>query len=161
MREFVKYGIVIAGALALAGCSGGMGLLDGKANVPVATGVPVGNSLAMPPDLQLATPGQTTDAYQPNGAVAPAAQPVSTKPVKSKLATAAAPGTLYGDQAPAAAPPADIFAQYGISKFNPDGTQKTIPQMNEELRLAILKKKRETNPNYGTIANIGAIFQDQ
>ena len=50
----LKNGIVLLAILALAGCSSGTGLLDSKSAVPSAARVPVGNSLAMPPDLQLA-----------------------------------------------------------------------------------------------------------
>lgn len=161
MRHILEKAILVAVVAGLSGCSAGAGLLDTKAGVPVATNVPVGNALALPPDLQLTAPTQTTDAYQSNGVVAQASAPVSSKPSKMKMASAE-PGTLYGGAAPAApAPPADVFAQYGISKVNPDGTAKSIPKMNEELRAAIIKKKRETNPSYGTIGNIGAIFQDQ
>jgi hypothetical protein len=160
MREFVKNIVWIAAAATLAGCSSGAGLLDGKSNVPVATNVQVGNNLALPPDLQLATPGQTTDAYQTNGYVAPVAQPVSTKPAKLKPTAAIASNDVYGSGA--AAPTAgDVFDQNGISKINPDGSKKTPVQLSEELRAVLLAKKRQKNPSYGTIANIGAIFSDQ
>ena len=161
MRNLFKNGILVAVAAGLSACSGGAGLLDAKSGVPVASNVQVGNNLALPPDLQLAAPTQTSDAYQSNGPVAQAAAPVSAKASKLKAGTSVASADIYGNGAAPAAPPADVFAQYGISKVNPDGTAKSIPKLNEELRVAMLKKKRETNPNYGTIGNIGAIFQDQ
>lgn len=161
MRNRIPYLLLALATLALGGCSAGAGLLDGKTGVPQASSVPVGNNLALPPDLQLAAPTATSDAYQPNGAVAAAAKPLAAKPVK-QLATAqtATSGGLYGT-ASAAAPAGtgDIFAQYGISKFNPDGTQKTQTQLADELNAAILKKKQQQTPGYGTIANIGAIFK--
>jgi hypothetical protein len=159
MREFVKTLMWIAATAALAGCSGAAGLLDGKSNVPVATNVQVGNSLSLPPDLQLATPGQTTDAYQTNGYVAPVAQPAVTKPAKLKATVAS--NDIYGTGDAAAPAAGDVFDQNGISKINPDGTKKTPVQLSEELRAIYLAKKRQKNPSYGTIANIGAIFQDQ
>jgi len=157
MRMNIKtpYLLLALATLALGGCSAGAGLLDGKSGVPQASNVPVGNNLALPPDLQLAAPTATSDAYQPNGPVATA------KPLK-QMATTAAPtsGGLYGTAAAStAAAPGDIFAQYGISKLNPDGTQKTQSQLADELNAAIRKRKQQQNPGYGTIANIGAIFQ--
>ena len=59
------------------------------------------------------------------------------------------------------APKQDLYEQYGISKTNADGTPKKPEILQAELKAAILKKKRETNPGYGTISNIGAIFKDQ
>ncbi len=163
MRKDMKFGILICAAAALAGCSGGMGLLDGKSNVPSANSVAVGNNLALPPDLQLATPGASNDAYQANGAVAQAAQPAASKPTKLAAKSAAATNSVYGDTAVASAQPAtgDVFDQNGISKLNADGTKKTPNQLANELRQVLLAKKKQKNPSYGTIANIGSIFQDQ
>ena len=146
--------VLIVVGLALAGCSS---ILNSKSNVPEAAGVQTGNNLAMPPDLQLAVPGQTTEAYQPNGVVAPVA-PVAniktpnTKPLK-QMASASPVAPV--------APKQDLYEQYGISKTNADGTPKKPEILQAELKAAILKKKRETNPGYGTISNIGAIFKDQ
>ena len=139
-------------AVALGGCSTAGSLLDPKSQVPVATGVQTGNNLAMPPDLALAVPTQTSDGYQSNGPVSQQSSANSAQPLKQLASTA-----------PIAPPPIkqDLYAQYGISKTNPDGTPKDIWKLQAELKAAILKKKRETNPGYGTAANIGAIFQDQ
>ncbi|MDE2384398.1 MAG: hypothetical protein KGO53_07250 [Alphaproteobacteria bacterium] len=161
----LRNSFILAIAATLAGCSAAAGLLDPKSNVPSASGVPVGNPLVMPPDLQLATPGATTDAYQPNGPVASATPPATAKPVKNAaVATATAPatGNLYGNAAAPAAPgTGDIFDQYGISKLKPDGTPKTPVELQKELSAAMIKKRRLQNPSYGTIGNIGAIFRDQ
>ena len=79
-----------------------------------------------------------------------------------KLASASvASGNLYGGTPVATAPAGDIYDQYGISKINPDGTHKTTLQLRDELSAAMLKKRQQTNPKYGTFANIGAIFKDQ
>ena len=165
--RFLKSTFVAASlALMLSGCSGGggllgTGLLDAKATVPQAINVPVGNALALPPDLQLAAPTQTSDAYQPNGAVAPIAAAPAAKS-KIALAQPALKGSagLYGGS-PITAPTGDVFDQYGISKTKPDGSKKTVQELNEELRAAILKKRRQANPSYGTIGNVGEIFKDQ
>ena len=138
--------------LALAGCSTAGSLLDPKSQVPSAANVPVGNSLTMPPDLQLAVPNQTSDTYQSNGTVANSDGAIASKPLKQAASTA-----------PLVPRPVkqDLYAQYGVSKINPDGTPKKLDVLQAELKAAILKKKREINPGYGTVTNIGAIFQDQ
>jgi hypothetical protein len=146
--------MVLAGiGLWLGACSLGSSLLNSKGSAPQASNIQVGNNLALPPDLQLPAPGQTTDTYQPNPI--PAAPVASAIPAR-KVSTAGLPPL-------ATLPPAkqDIYDQYGISKLNADGTKKTPTILGNELRAAILKKKREANPGYGTIANIGNIFNDQ
>ena len=136
-------------AVALAGCSGASKLLDTKQMTPQGT-VATNNPLSLPPDLQLPAPGTATAAaYQ-----APPA--VSSAPLQST-----APATnLYGSPAVAAKPIGDVFDQNGISKTKPDGTKKTAAELNAELSKILLAKKRQQNPSYGTIGNIGAIFSD-
>jgi hypothetical protein len=148
---------VMLAVLALAGCSNGSSLLNAKSNVPQANNVPVGNSLAMPPDLQLAVPNQTSENYEPNGPV------VSDIPDSTLAAPTTKPMKKMASAAPVAPIPVkqDLYDQYGISKLDADGKPKKPELLQAELKAAILKKKRETNPNYGTISNIGAIFDDQ
>ena len=38
--------------------------------------------------------------------------------------------------------------------------KKSKEQLIKELRAAVLKRKQQQNPNYGTIKNFGAIFSD-
>jgi hypothetical protein len=149
--------ILIVTAFAIAGCTNGSSLLNNKSNVPQASNIPVGNSLALPPDLQLATPTQTSDAYEPNGEVI---TETPASPVKVKSKPKLADANIYGSDAVVPVKQ-DIYAQYGVSKTNDDGTPKKPEVLKAELKAAIIKKKRETNPNYGTISNIGAIFNDQ
>ena len=150
MNSFLKsIGIVWLSA-SIAGCSSMSSLLDPKGGVPQASTVQTGNALAMPPDLQLPAPGQTTDAYQPNGAVA----------APAKIASAPLQGAADAPMAPMAVKQ-DLYAEYGINKLDANGKPKDIWKLKAELKAAILKKKRETNPGYGTVANIGAIFSDQ
>ncbi len=141
-------------AVALAGCSMGSSMLNRD---PQPSNVQVNNNLDMPPDLQLPPPGQGAENYQPpvqnsNGNALDAG--IATQKPLKKMPVAAAP-------LPPAAVPQDIFAQNGISKVNADGTQKTPDQLRIELKAALLKKKQQTNPGYGTIRNIGNIFKDQ
>ena len=141
----MKLIILVCTGIFLSGCSTAANLLGGDSPTAQAVRIPVGNELALPPDLALRAPTQTSDAYVPNG------------PVANDVASVApAPQTnVYG-----AAKPLDNFAKYGISKTHPDGRAKTPQELSVELRAAILAEKRRTNPGYGTIRNIGAIFQD-
>ncbi len=139
-------------SLVLAGCGGASRLLGGmglgsSAPAPQAPTVRTGNNLALPPDLQLRPPGTVTETYQPNPPPAP-------------VQTASAEEGLYAPIAPAPVVKKDIYAEYGISKTKPDGTPKLEADLKAELKQAIIKRKRETNPDYGTVRNIGAIFRD-
>lgn len=144
---------ILALSFVLGGCSSS-GLLNsmGLGNSPAPQQTPViqtGNNLALPPDLQLRPPGTVTENYQPN--TVPAA-PVQTANLE--------PG-LYSSPS-AYQPPVkrDIYAEYGISRLKPDGTAKSDEELKSELKLAMLKRKQQQNPNYGTIRNIGNIFDD-
>ena len=144
--------IAAAGAV-LSGCATAS-LLDvagfGKSMAPNETAVRSGQNLAMPPDLQLRAPkGPVTEDYVPNTA-ATGADPLSTSAAPQKLA-AATP----------AQPAGDVYERNGISKFRPDGTPKTDAELRAELKAVYLAKKRQTNPGYGTIWNIGNIFKDE
>jgi hypothetical protein len=160
-RRFVV-SLVFTGfaALSLAGCTS---LLGGdsssKLGGPSSVTVPVGNNLAMPPDLQLATPG-TAHGYQAEALQ----EDAPVVPQKKKTAALAKPkagsDSIY-DGGVASAAPQDVFDQYSISKTKPDGTPKTQAELSEELKLVILRKKKQQNPSYGTIGNIGNIFNDQ
>ncbi len=142
-------------SLALAGCGGASRLLGGMGlgnsdPAPQAPVVRTGNNLALPPDLQLRPPGTVTETYQPN--------PAPPAPAE----TASLDDGAYSPTPVAPAPVAkkDIYAEYGISKTKPDGTPKLEGDLRAELKQAIIKRKRETNPGYGTIKNIGNIFSD-
>jgi hypothetical protein len=142
---------LVALGLILGGCSSsgvlsslGMG---SSSPTPETNNIQVGNALAMPPDLRLRAPGTApAPTYQPNVASAPAES--------NALYSSGAPAPL------AAAPKQDIYAQYGISKVKPDGTAKSHDELQAELKVAILKKKQQQQPGYGTIRNIGNIFSD-
>jgi hypothetical protein len=170
----MKLGILIAScvaALFLSGCTSLLG--DGNPNKlggPTATAVPVGNNLMMPPDLQLPAPGSGPapgiGSAQGIGTAVSDDPPGLIPPIKISLAKnktvdgKPADGKVYTDTG-VVAPPSDIFGQNGISLTKPDGTKKTQMELSAELKAALLRKKRQTNPNYGTIANIGNIFSDQ
>jgi hypothetical protein len=151
----MKVSIVgVIAALALAGCAPSS-VLDifgaGKSSAPQAGAVPQGNNLAMPPDLQLKAPAETASQdYQPNT--------VGSPPPGNDVALAA-PAPVVARPAPAPAP--DIYEQYGISRTNPDGSPRDKAVLEKELKAAMIAKKRQANPRYGTIFNIGNIFRDE
>ena len=152
MKTIWKISGVLAMSLVLAGCGGASRLLGGmglgsSAPAPQAPVVRTGNNLALPPDLQLRPPGTVTETYQPNPPPAP-------------VQTASAEEGLYAPITPAPVVKKDIYAEYGISKTKPDGTPKLEADLKAELKQAIIKRKRETNPGYCTVLNIGAIFSD-
>jgi uncharacterized lipoprotein len=135
-------------AMVLAGCSSGLpNLLGGRDPAPSAQPqIATNNELALPPDLSLAAPG--------------------TRAAPANSALTADEG-VYDDAAPttpvkrvATAPTQDVYEQYGISKLNPDGTKKDEGKLREELRQAVLAKKRQQNPNHGTIFNVGELFRE-
>jgi hypothetical protein len=134
--------------------------------VPDESQIRTTQSLSMPPDLQLPPPsatvteedGQLANVSDANGTtVPPADATVAASP--SDNAVTPQPVPKVAGAAPAS-PADDIYARYGISKVKPDGTPKTQADLNTELRAAQLAEKRKTDPNYGTIFNIGDLFKD-
>lgn len=160
---------MLAVAVLLGGCS--TGLLGGatRAVAPDQQRIAVGNQLTLPPDLQLKAPTNTADGYQPNSGVGKPAEPSSNYDLASanddgQISAGTTSGALYGNAGTAPSAPAakqqDVYAKYGISKFNADGSQKSDAQLKKELKAAMLEEKRRNNPGYGTVRNIGAIFSD-
>lgn len=146
MSRLYAASLVLA-SLALSGCSSGLSnLLGGDPPSPQANRqIPVNNQLALPPDLSLAPPGTAPAPSQvalaDDGLDAPVAAPkrVATAPVT---------------------PAQGAYEKYGISKVKADGTPKSDWELREELRQAVLAEKRKKNPNYGTIFNVGELFDD-
>ena len=153
MKTVWTFSGVLALGFVLGGCSSS-GFLNsmGLGNSPAPQQTPVvrtGNNLALPPDLQLRPPGAVTEDYQPN------------QPPVAPVESASLDQGLYSSPPVAPAPvKRDIYAEYGISKIKPDGTAKTPDELKAELKVAILKRKQQQNPGYGTIRNIGAIFKE-
>jgi hypothetical protein len=154
----MRAAVALAAAVALGGCSG---LFNSKSSVLPDDNVPVGNSLALPPDLALKAPSASPAPYQGASAGDEGIYGNETSPALKP----AAPGQLtrgqVAAQSAAAGAKGDIYDQYGISKFNPDGTKKEEWQLKEELKVAIRKKKQQQNPGYGTVFNMGNIFSDE
>ena len=155
LEQIKLFGAALSLSLALAGCSAGANLLglNSKADVPQAINVPVGNQLALPPDLQLAAPTQTSDAYRPNGYVEPITQASANTGPQT-------PQNIYEYKEPTEVT-SDVFAKYGVSRFRPNGRLKTLNEMKDELRKRVLAKKRQANGNYGSIGNLGRVISGQ
>ena len=189
---FGKTGVLsLMAALLLAGCSESrvLNALGAKTSGPQDNAV-VGNQLAMPPDMQLATPGTGVAPAPQNYGAGPA---VSAAPPAGTYAAApqAVPGTYMAPPAPQPVTPVsqqkpksrypanyvaganDItlrekkpitqatYAEYGILPTKPDGTPKTQAEMNAELAEAMKARKVQQNPHYGTIFNVGSIFRGE
>ena len=134
-------------ALLLAGCGDSMrGYLE--RDTPTETAA-VRQDLTMPPDLRLPPPGSA-----PAEPVAPAPANYDT----SLEATAPAP---VAPVASTPSSPQDKYAKAGISLTKADGTKKTDAELDAELRAYYLARKRQQNPNYGTVFNMGNIFKDE
>jgi hypothetical protein len=135
-------------ALALAGCAPGYNVIRLNQSIiklPPPAKLQVGNNLSMPPDLQLAQPRQTIEAYQPNEGTGEGAA------TDLKQAAAKAP--------PLTAP--RVFADYGIALSDENGKPKSPERLQKELKAAKLARKKKENPNYGTIRNWRNMFKDQ
>jgi hypothetical protein len=137
--------------LVLSGCSSN--LLGGGSSAPTAEqSIPVGNQLALPPDLALKAPGATSPAYRSNAVLSDAdagvySDDINSAPINRQAALPKGTTT-------------DPYEKYGISKLKPDGTKKDEGTLREELRQAVILEKRKTNPNYGSVRNFGELFKD-
>ena len=159
MKQAASASMLFTAAVLLAGC-GETRLTDmlgaGKSSAPGNISVRSNQNLAMPPDLRLPPPGTGSSEAQ-SGAIANEALPAG-EPEAAEAAAVTAPPAVSAATPPK--PAADIYERYGISKFHPDGKPKTEGQLQAELKKAYLAKKRQTDPNYGTIWNLGSVFRD-
>ena len=147
MKSAVRVVVLGVMAFGLAGCGSTMSNWLEK-DTPTQTAA-VGRDLTMPPDMRLPPPGSApaSTAYTSNepdlysGSDNLAAQPVAPAP------------------RPSAAD--NVYTQAGISLTKPDGTKKTDAELREELRQWHLAQKKQKNQKYGTVFNIGNIFNDE
>jgi hypothetical protein len=165
--------LVVFGGL-VAGCSetGFQDFLGAGKYAPDETQVSVNQPLSVPPDLQLRPP---LDAEPQSVAGQPASQPAS-EPASGQLQQpqdlTAAPQPQQiapqpqqiapqpDQQQTAGAAPQDIYARWGVSRFHPDGREKTQIELNQEMRKKRDEAMRQQDPNYGTIWNLGSIWSD-
>lgn len=140
-----RFALVLLGAgLAVSACSSSRTANNLDASSPQTLNVQTNNPLALPPDTSLPAPGTGARTTNPDA--------IASAPLDN--------GSLAAPAPVAVAKPADVFVEYGISKTNPDGSLKSNDQLQKELKAAILKRKQQQNPNYGTIRNMGSIFSD-
>ncbi|MGE0004098.1 MAG: hypothetical protein AB7S92_00780 [Parvibaculaceae bacterium] len=166
MGKAIGLALSLMAALAVAGCSETkmQDLLgSGKDTAPDETQVRVNRNLAMPPDLNLRPPsGEVTEYGEPNrvASATPPAEPAmdQAQATPEPMQTAAAKPPAASGEEPHQP---DAYEKYGISKVGPDGKPKSENQLYKELREAQIAEKRRTNPNYGTIWNMGNVFKDE
>lgn len=146
---FMKPIMSIAGlafaAAALAGCATQSVTDIMGSDSPATQQAQTYQDLSMPPDMRLPPPG-TAQSY--------AAQPAATAPAANTAKLAPAQMAAASPAQPAG----DIYERNGISKLHADGTPKTDAELKAELKQLYLAKKRQQDPNYGTVFNIGNIF---
>ena len=107
--------------------------------------------------FRLPQPGNATSETQVATAQAPSEDSVLEEGLNKPEST---PARVASTTAAPAKPVGDIYERNGISKIGPDGKPKSESQLQAELKEVYLAKKRQTNPGYGTIWNLGAIFKD-
>lgn len=171
--------VVVSGIVA--GCSetGFQDFIGAGKYAPDETEVTVNQPLSVPPDLQLRPPSDEEPQRVAN-APQPSQQPASgnlQQPQDLGLAPQDEPSTAPQSLSPTQPPnqaqspaqpqqqandgaPQDIYAQWGVSRRHPDGREKTQIELNEEMRQKRAEKNRQTDPNYGTIWNLGSIWSD-
>jgi uncharacterized lipoprotein len=134
-------------SMLLAGCGDSMrGYLERETPTQTAA---VRQDLTMPPDLRLPPPGS-----------APAAPETAAPATYDNSLDATAP-VAQPPAARTANPLQDKYTRAGISLNKPDGSKKSDAELDAEYRAHYLAKKRQQNPNYGTVFNIGNIFKDE
>ena len=147
MRTTASAAVLGVFALLLTGCGDSMrGYLE--RDTPAQT-TAVRQDLTMPPDLRLAPPG-TAPAAVETPAPATYDNSLATTAPAAPAAPSAAPATMQ-----------DKYTKAGISLNKPDGTKKSNAELDTELRTIYLAKKRQQNPNYGSVFNMGNIFKDE
>lgn len=162
MKSPVAVMVLAVLAAGTAGCSDSMrGYLE--KDTPVQQQAAVRQDLTMPPDLSLAPPGSAPAAPDNGSYAEPApAQPVyNNQAVTTAPVTPAAPApgsTTVGQRATAAD---GVYEKAGISLTKPDGTRKTQGELQAEYKAWYMAQKRQQNPNYGTVFNMGNVFKDE
>lgn len=171
-RPFLRYAAIASISL-LPGACGSFPDIDdvmgsGKA-APDESQVRVHQVLAMPPDYQLRPPadGSNVETGQTNPLALPNIKPGGTPPALNQpqqdpTEVANADPDKPGPQAitPTNNQNNDPDTYNGVSTKHPDGTPKSRAEINEELRKKHVEAKRKEDPNYGTIWNIGSLFDD-
>lgn len=163
--------LVVFGGL-VAGCSetGFQDFIGAGKYAPDETQVSVNQPLSVPPDLQLRPPSNEEPkavaslppASQPQAAQQPASGGLQ-QPQDLTLSPQAVPAQAQPQpqqQQASAGEPQDVYARAGVSRYHPDGREKTQIELNAEMRKKRDEAQRQRDPNYGTIWNLGSIWSD-
>jgi hypothetical protein len=172
-QSALRVAVLIAFGGVVAGCSetGFQDFIGAGKYAPDESQVAVNQPLSVPPDLQLRPPSdeprQVASAPQPSQQPAsgnlqqpqdldlsPRDQP-SAPPAQAQTQPQQQP-----QQQADAGQPQDIYARWGVSRHHPDGREKSQLELNEEMRQKRADVKRQEDPNYGTIWNLGSIWSD-
>jgi hypothetical protein len=169
-QSAVRAAVLIAFGGVVAGCSetGFQDFMGAGKYAPDETQVTVNQPLSVPPDLQLRPPSNepqrvasaprapaSGDLQQPQDlGLTPQDQP-SAPPAQVQ------PQQLQQPQQQAdAGEPQDVYARWGVSRHHPDGREKSQLELSEEMRRKREEVKRQEDPNYGTIWNLGSVWGD-
>jgi hypothetical protein len=147
MKFFVSAAALGLSALMLSGC--GSAMRDYLERDTPQQQAAVRQDLTMPPDLRLPPPGTTQ----------PAPDPGAPSVYDSSAGSAAATASI-APAAPRPAPEQGIYEKAGISLYKADGTKKSDAELRAELRAYYIAQKKQQNPSYGTVFNMGNIFSD-
>lgn len=182
MSRLAKITVLAVLAPVLAGCASQTESLNDmmglSKDVPDERVVRTHQTLATPPDLQLRPPPSETkesgsrnpyaqsantaaqsNSSPPGGTVYAPAEPSYNQPQQvqpTQQANTLPPVNPLVATAPV--PTNDVYAKYGISRSNPDGSEKSQDQLINELRAKQKELEQSKNPNYGTVFNIGNLF---
>ena len=164
--------LVALGGLA-AGCSetGFQDFIGAGKVAPDETQVTVNQPLTVPPDLQLRPPSneeprsvaslppanQSLTEQQPAAVDLQQPQDLASAP---QIEPAPAQAQAQPQQQASSGQPQDAYARAGVSRYHPDGREKTQLELNEEMRQKKLEADRQRDPNYGTIWNLGSVWSD-
>ena len=156
--------LAIFGGL-VAGCSetGFQDVIGAGKYTPDETQVSVNQPLSVPPDLQLRPPSNEEPqrtARLPQEAAAAPAQPSAQSSGQPQPQQPQQLQQPQPQQQATVAEPQDAYARAGVSRYHPDGREKTQIELNEEMRQKKVEAERQKDPNYGTIWNLGSVWGD-
>jgi hypothetical protein len=154
--------LVMTGGI-VAGCSetGFQDFIGAGKYAPDETQVSANQPLSVPPDLQLRPPSD--EAPRQVASLPQENQPASgtlQQPQDLDLSPQDQQPQPQPQQQAAAGEPQDAYARWGVSRYHPDGREKTQLELNAEMREKRAEKNRQEDPNYGTIWNLGSIWSD-
>lgn len=169
--------LVVTGGV-VAGCSetGFQDFIGAGKYAPDETQVSANQPLSMPPDLRLRPPSDEEPQVaslpqedRPASGSLQQPQDLDASP-QDRQDQQPAPQAQQPQSQPQPQPqpqqqadtgePQDVYERWGVSRHHPDGTEKTQLELNAEMREKRDEMKRQEDPEYGTIWNLGSIWSD-